>query len=191
MFRYEVQSRLEELARQPDDWFSLGENGDGSFAVRDSAGATADVTVGEQWVEVAARRPLDLGARAVAGGAGTGTLVRVTLAGSGPAGLLIAGRVYLDGFSMQALFLTVRDVLALAGPAPAAAPASGFTASPRLRVDDTPAAEETPASVAIATEGTAGTGAATNAEGPARRSTRSRRKSRWSPRRCSSKSRRR
>src|SRR5215212_2316254 len=165
MFRNEVQSRLEELARQADDWFSVGENGDGSFAVRDSAGASADMTVGERWVDVVARRPLDLGARAFAGGAGSGTLVRVTLAGTGPAGLLIAGRVYPDGFSTQALFLTVRDVLALAGPTPAAErerrPASG--AAPA--VDEAPV-EAAPADALVGAWKTADTEAGAMAERP-------------------------
>ena len=115
MFRNEVQSRLEELARQADDWFSVGENGDGSFAVRDSAGASADVTVGERWVDVVARRPLDLGARAFAGGAGSGTLVRVTLAGVSSAAGVSSTRSRGDA------------VNPLAGAAAGAGPASAST----------------------------------------------------------------
>ena len=121
MFRYEVQSRLEELAREPDDWFALREIDDGSFTVEDATGATATITAREHWVEVTARRPPAMAARALAGIAATGTLVQVQVTNADQPGVAISGRVYLDGFSMQALFLTVRDVLALAGPAPRAA----------------------------------------------------------------------
>jgi hypothetical protein len=116
MSRDDIQSRLEVLAREPDEWFALRELGEDGFIVQDAAGAEAMLTVYEHWVEVAARRPLETASRVLPIVEGARSLIRIELVATPEPVLLLTGRVYLDGFSMQALFLTVRDVLALAGP---------------------------------------------------------------------------
>jgi ribosomal protein L40E len=115
----EVAGRLRAIAASGDDWLSVWETEDGAFQVSDPAGSVAAIAIEEHWVEVRAGRPLDAVGAALSGGMpATHSLIRVVLSTGPPPIATICGRVYRDGFSLQALMLAARDVLRIAGPLP-------------------------------------------------------------------------
>lgn len=115
MNREEARERLQALAAAADDWYTLQFGEGDHFTLRDSAGRSAEGVIAEHWLQLELRRPLD---RMLGRAAPTGTgaaLLRLTAGQPGQA--LAQGRLYLDGFSLQAFLTLARDLLALADPA--------------------------------------------------------------------------
>ena len=136
-----VRTRLAELVGRNDEWFTvMPGDGPDCFTVDDGRGARAEIVLADRWLEIRAGRPFDrviqLLLAALAGGP---PLIRVALPAGTPPPVDVSGRVYFDGFSEQALFRTISQVLAVAGPE--IAPAPSLIVPAPAHVHDSPVGE--------------------------------------------------
>lgn len=128
MDRDEARRRLQALATVGDGWYTLRFEDDDRFTVRDECGCSADGLLTEQWVHLETQRPLSqMLRRGLPDGIGA-SLLRVQIADQGA--VLAQGRLYLDGFSLQAFITLARDLLVFAGPASAQATPGAALAQP-------------------------------------------------------------
>lgn len=138
-----VAGQLRMIAETGDDWLSVWEVEEDRFQVSDLSGSVATIVIEEHWVEIRAGRPFTAGGRSFGGAtAASQSLIRLVISDQAPVTVTVCGRVYLDGFSLHALMVAARDVLAIAGPLPAASLDQQDFPAPAQRVEPVPAPAE-------------------------------------------------
>jgi len=161
MERDEMIARLREIAACDDDWFGLHELEEERFLIEDNAGSVATIVVEERWAEIRAGRSVDAAPRLLAGTGSVGSLIRVSVEGGAAPIVIVRGRLYLDGASIQALFVLAREVLMLAGPLSAsiavdAGAESQAEIATEYKPPEQPAAGDTSDAAAVAVASTSG-----------------------------------
>lgn len=148
MDREHLRRQLHALAETDDTWFGVRPSDDANlFIVEDDRGGSADLVLATHWVEILAVRPAARAAQALLDlSAGRASLLRVQIPEAASPSIEFCGRVYLDGLSLQSLFVAVRDVLAVAGPL------EKLTEAPDLAEAE---AEEQPSTMEVVLEETA------------------------------------